>query len=441
MAGSSSHIPSLGWPSSGPSGVSYGAQVEDEAGSAPIPAGAVYVDWGAIDDESDASVEAETGNRAGTEGRPEDTGSSYTSLGLGQLSPAAHTRNVVGEPLVASDNWFHNTHNTDNRSSDTGGISSPTPLEPAINPRSRSSDVPVEPTTIGRMMPTSEVVLHLGDHGCQDVTALLDMSTSSTWPISSGGFGDIYRVKLVDSTEVAVKTTRIHINSSAEAKKHLKQAARELHAWAKCNHPNVLKLIGLAIFRGQLGMVSLWMQNGSLPNYLSQNPDANRSGISAQISEGLAYLHATNIVHGDLKGLNVLISGDGVPVLTDFGNAVMSNASLLFTATTSAASISLRWTAPELLESSIHTKEADIYALGMTILETITNQVPYAEKTEQGVMFCVWQRKLPDRPKEIDEYSDTLWPLLTSCWSDDPKQRPSAAQVAETMKTVARSGP
>jgi hypothetical protein len=54
------------------------------------------------------------------------------------------------------------------------------------------------------------------------VTSLLDLSTSSTWPISSGGFGDIYKVKLHDSTEVAVKTTRIYVNSTTEGQKHLK---------------------------------------------------------------------------------------------------------------------------------------------------------------------------------------------------------------------------
>lgn len=115
-------------------------------------------------------------------------------------------------------------------------------------------------------------------------------------------------------------------------------AARELHTWSKCRHPNVVELLGLAEFRGQIGMVSFWMENGNLPSYLARHHDADRCQLvryqyirficadlgippiqSLQISEGLAYLHGRNIVrnshiiapvidfdlqvHGDLKGV------------------------------------------------------------------------------------------------------------------------------------------
>ncbi|KAG8724809.1 hypothetical protein FRC09_013770, partial [Ceratobasidium sp. 395] len=302
--------------------------------------------------------------------------------------------------------------------------------------KDRASSVSAESVTIGRMMPAAAIIGHLGNHGCENVTALLDLSTSSEWPVSSGGFGDVYKVRLHDSAEVAAKTTRLHVDLTSEGEKHLKHAARELYTWSKCSHPNVLKLIGLAVFRGRIGMVSLWMENGSLPTYLLRNPQANRYKISAGISEGLVYLHANDIIHGDLKGLNVLISSDGTPALADFGNSFISNQSLNFTATTSKASISLRWTAPELLDSDKLSREADVYALGMTILETITGKVPYAGKSEHSVLSCVLQNRAPQRPDEISimegKDGEQMWSLLTSCWVNDPKRRPSAARVAKT---------
>lgn len=299
---------------------------------------------------------------------------------------------------------------------------------------------------INRAMATTKIVAHLGEHGCEDITELLDMTTASEWPISSGGFGDIYKVKLHDHTEVAVKTTRIHVTSASEGRKYLKSVARELHTWSKCRHPNVIKLLGLVMFRGKIGMVSIWMENGNLPNYLSNNPRVDRCVISRQISEGLSYLHKSDIVHGDLKGANILVSRDGVPMLTDFGNSTLNNQSILFTDTSTKAGISLRWTAPELFASDkprVPSKEADVYALGMTILETITGKLPYCEKSEQSVMFSVWQGKFPDRPKEIPVATakgDILWALLVRCWAYDPEERLEVAEVVKRMKTITGDG-
>ncbi|KAG9088029.1 hypothetical protein FS749_002482 [Ceratobasidium sp. UAMH 11750] len=199
------------------------------------------------------------------------------------------------------------------------------------------------PVIINHFMPAPEIITYLRDHGCQNITSELDVPSSSQYPVANGGLGDIYYAKLRNGSQVAIKTMRLQIDPTSEGTKHLKHAARELHTWAKCEHPNVLKLLGLAVFRDQIGMVSPWMGNGSLPSYLSREPNTDRLRICAQISDGLAYLHQCGIVHGDIKGLNVLVSTEGVPALADFGNAVGRDRSLLFTTTTSYTSISLRW--------------------------------------------------------------------------------------------------
>ncbi|KAF8601980.1 kinase-like protein [Ceratobasidium sp. AG-I] len=277
------------------------------------------------------------------------------------------------------------------------------------------------------------------------MTRLFDPSSFGAHPISSGGFGDVYRGTLTDGVQVAVKTMRIHVHSE-EGQKPLKNAARELHTWSKCQHPNVLKLLGLVEFRGQIGMVSLWMKHGSLPAYLDRFPDVNRCQMSIGICEGLSYLHGETVVHGDLKGLNVLISDDGTPVLTDFGNAVLQQSTLQFTTTTQKFNISVRWAAPELIEGSgTYSFAADIYALGMTILEAMTGNVPYHYKTDHGIAFAVVVRKeLPRRPEDRipinSQHGDALWSLLTSCWSYNPEERLGIDRVLSIMKTITQEG-
>ncbi|CUA78041.1 hypothetical protein RSOLAG22IIIB_13012 [Rhizoctonia solani] len=173
--------------------------------------------------------------------------------------------------------------------------------------------------------------------------------------------------------------------------------------------------------------------------YLLKHQSADRCYLSRSICAGLAYLHQYDIVHGDLKGANVLIARDGRPMLVDFGNANLPDATLSFTQTNSQPNLSLRWTAPEILDGkSAHTTAGDIYSLGMTILETLTSEIPFANKSDQTLLMHVFiKKKTPPRPKNIiPERSicgNILWAILTSCWSYDPELRPSAEIVMDLV--------
>ncbi|KAG8680567.1 hypothetical protein FRC08_016196, partial [Ceratobasidium sp. 394] len=136
---------------------------------------------------------------------------------------------------------------------------------------------------------------------------------------------------------------RLRIDNSEENRKSLKHAAHELYAWSRCRHAHVQRLLGLAEFQGQIGMVSVWEANGSLRVYLREHPNADRCQMSAQIADGLSYLHRSGVIHGDLKGPNVLVSSDGAPLLTDFGNATLQEYTLQFTDTTTKNQITTRW--------------------------------------------------------------------------------------------------
>ncbi|QRV92195.1 Serine/threonine-protein kinase [Ceratobasidium sp. AG-Ba] len=186
----------------------------------------------------------------------------------------------------------------------------------------------------------ADVVSSLRLRGCTDMTSQLDVATCGEYPVSSGGFGDIYRCRLTSGVDVAIKTVRLYGGSSDQDKKHLKHAAQELYAWSKCKHPNVQPLLGLAMFRGQVGMVAEWESNGSMPEYIEKHMDVDRC---VMIAEGLAYLHSSGVIHGDLKGANVLVSRDGIPRLADFGNAKLQEYTMKFTKTSTKETVSSRW--------------------------------------------------------------------------------------------------
>ncbi|KAG8728778.1 hypothetical protein FRC11_010226, partial [Ceratobasidium sp. 423] len=228
-------------------------------------------------------------------------------------------------------------------------------------------DKAIEP--ISQHMSIRDMFELLSCHGSIDLSSHMDPEQESAVLVSGGGFGDIWKGKLQDGTRVAIKAWRESVIDKCDYK-ILKRATREIHYWSKLKHENVHQLMGLILFKNQsLGMVSEWMDNGNLHEYLRKNPDANRYQLSVEVASGLAYIHTHKMVHGDIKALNVLVSSGGVAKLTDFGLSTMSESSIVFSATTTSQAGSIRWAAPELLlEQSSKSRKSDIYALGMTIL-------------------------------------------------------------------------
>ncbi|QRV81482.1 cytoplasmic tyrosine-protein kinase BMX [Ceratobasidium sp. AG-Ba] len=298
---------------------------------------------------------------------------------------------------------------------------------------------------ITSFMNIQEIASCLGAHRCGNLTSKLDRASLGTYPIANGGFGDIYKAKLVDGTDVAIKTMRLLVSHNKD-NKHLKHTAQELYTWSRCRHPNVQQLLGLVEFRDQIGMVSTWEPNGSLAGYIRQYPDVDRCKLSAQIANGLAYLHDLDIIHGDLKASNVLISKHGAALLADFGNASLREYTLQFTSTTTKTSISVRWAAPEILDGQeTRSLSADVYALGMTILETITGNAPWSGKTEQAVMVSVLIKKThPARPEVFiprnSNQGDILWATLKQCWLFIPTTRYSARKVTDNIQNISPKG-
>ncbi|KAF8600104.1 kinase-like protein [Ceratobasidium sp. AG-I] len=179
------------------------------------------------------------------------------------------------------------------------------------------------------------------EHGCVDFTSRMDPSQHSSIATAGGSFGDIWKGKLLNGKQVAIKCLRFH-TIAEDRPKGLKRAVREIYLWSKAKHPNVQELMGITMFQERLGMVSLWMENGNLQEYVRKYPEVDRYEL---VASGVSYLHGIDMVHGDIKALNILVSRDGVAKLSDFDHSILSNCTLAFSATTNVGGGTLRWMA------------------------------------------------------------------------------------------------
>ncbi|QRV89040.1 mitogen activated protein kinase kinase kinase [Ceratobasidium sp. AG-Ba] len=290
--------------------------------------------------------------------------------------------------------------------------------------------------TVSSEMPVSTIIEILVRRGCVDVTNRLDHSQCGAYPISGGGFGDIFRGKLNNGEPVAIKCRRLFLLEDRDGRKTVKRIARELHAWSRLKHPNVLELLGLALFRQRVAMISLWMANGTLLEYIKHNPQAERGRIALGISEGVVYLHQNRTV-GGLSTSNWLTN-----IRTHHPLAKQSRNSLQFTTTTGSRNHSLRWAAPELLGGTTGpSNEADVYALGMTLLELITGLVPFTEyRNELTIALDVHNGKVPERPETLSLFqphvADALWQIMVDSWSYSPSNRPESLAIRNRLKAI-----
>ncbi|KAF9218428.1 kinase-like protein [Gyrodon lividus] len=205
------------------------------------------------------------------------------------------------------------------------------------------------------------------------VSSLADLSGKVSkigeHPVGGGGYGDVWK-GVWGNRWVAIKVVRTYVESDGD--EAIKVVNQEIKAWSRLKHDNVLPLAGVCYdFGFAPALVSIWMDYGTANHYLKEHPEANYLALLSGIAAGLRYLHQENVIHGDLKGDNVLVTSNGVPCLSDFGlSKILLSSGLLASAT--AVKGTWRWMARELADYRVeHAKpdeKSDVWAFGMTAL-------------------------------------------------------------------------
>jgi len=164
-----------------------------------------------------------------------------------------------------------------------------------------------------------------------------------------------------------------------------------------------------------------------------------------QIAQGLRYLHTQRVVHGDLRGSNILVDADGNPRICDYGLAFIIEPSEFTSIKTAGA---CRWTAPEIMNpphdaksaNALFTIESDIYSFAMTVLEVFTGQIPFSnKKNDSSVIFSVLDSGRPELPPFL-KGRKSLRRLIQECWHQEPGRRPTSRAVTERLLADAHEG-
>ncbi|KAF9789119.1 hypothetical protein BJ322DRAFT_522510 [Thelephora terrestris] len=266
---------------------------------------------------------------------------------------------------------------------------------------------------------------------CDNISETIPMHVSQTAVVFQG----IYQGR-----SVAVKV--LH---ASNRNRSFRDFCKEAVIWRHLHHPKIVPLIGVAISPGQCLLVSDWVDNGTIDQFIKVNPDANRIDLLIDVVEGLMYMHNLSIVHGGLCMEKILITQSGHACLIGFGNATTAGSLQgssfwnLFGDSGLCEQGDKLWMfyrGDEIRVAGL-TKELDVYALGLVIYKVLCGFTPFCDIGAWG-KFMGESRAKPEDAAGLG-FTGGLWEILEKCWLNDPEKRPTLREVLACLRKIAPS--
>ena len=244
--------------------------------------------------------------------------------------------------------------------------------------------------------------------------------------IGRGGMAEVYRAwDRVLERPVAVKMLHLATTDAAAGARF----ARETSMLAKLNHPGLVTVLDAGTVEDRPFLVmelvdgaalSTWVRGAGLdPRYVA--------AAGAQVADALRYVHGAGIVHRDVTPANILLARDGRVLLADFGIARLAADTAHLTAQGLMVG-TVGYLSPEQVTGADVGPAADVYALGLTLLEALTGAQAYPGSAPEAALARL--TALPSIPETLPP----PWPdLLRRMTAVDAYDRPTAADVAAIL--------
>ncbi|KAG5722263.1 Tyrosine-protein kinase [Termitomyces sp. T112] len=179
------------------------------------------------------------------------------------------------------------------------------------------------------------------------------------------------------------------------------------------------------------------MAVGAHPKKSLQEGDLFR--FMLEIAQGMEYLHANGVLHGDLKAANVLVDEDVHCFISDFGQSEMKSEAYRISGAAPPRG-TLRWQAPELMsgESQLAlTSQMDVYAYAISCVEIVSmGKLPWPLADDEAVRHFVLRENIRPTIPFSRFNTPLLQDLLRICWHHDPNVRPSFKVIVKDVKAM-----
>ncbi|VDM70217.1 unnamed protein product, partial [Strongylus vulgaris] len=252
--------------------------------------------------------------------------------------------------------------------------------------------------------------------------------------IGSGAFGSVYLAYDVDTgRDLAVKKIPI-IPDNRELRREAQGLEFDVQELGRLQHPRIVQYLGVQKTSDRILIFMEYMTGGSLKDHIAlvgslSDPVARKH--TAQVLEGLAFLHKNHIIHRDIKSANILRDSLGNVKIADFGSGKKMQS---LASQQGAFHSTIHYTAPEvrkgnlvLLGKTAYGRKADVWSVGVTLVEMLTGKVPWKEYEPMAAMFQIaYEEPKIDLPPTVEPVTADLCRVLMN---KNFEERPMAAEV------------
>lgn len=232
---------------------------------------------------------------------------------------------------------------------------------------------------------------------------------------------EVYRC-LDTETRSTVAAKIVSLELSTE---EMQTVQREIQMLQQMRHPCITACYDSFMDGSDLWIIMEYCAGGSCSDLVRTHTLQERyiAIILREVLRALAYIHAEQKIHRDIKAANILLHEDGSIRLADFGVAGQLHAQAKrvnsFVGTP-------YWMGPEVVKQSGYTTSADIWSVGITAIELAKGEPPYADLHPMKVLHLIPRNPPPQLPKT---YSSAFRDFVSQCLTRDPLKRPSAAEL------------
>lgn len=227
--------------------------------------------------------------------------------------------------------------------------------------------------------------------------------------LGHGGMSDVFEARdIIFKRTVAIKIIKFENSNKIE---NLIRFQNEARFSAAFNHPNIVKIYDYGEHNNLPYIVNEYMKSQTLRDVLDykKNLGLNETcQIMLQLCDAVIEVHSKNIIHRDIKPQNIYYLSDGTVKLSDFGISVLLNSPLNVNENKKVMG-TVQYLAPELVYGKKCSFQSDIYAMGITMFELLTGQVPFDASKVSDIAYMQVNDDMPSvltiiptLPKEVD---------------------------------------